>query len=104
MLCLLKAAFPCFSRYTIILADTIYTSFKVKKSNINELKESEIIIWTTTAWTIPANKALAYNESLEYLLVEVNDDGDFKNKKIVIADALIDSVVKDTKIQSFTFN
>ncbi len=82
-------------------SDTIYASFPVKSSNIKELNDSEIVIWTTTPWTIPANKALAYNESLEYLLIEVNDDGDFKNKKIVIANALIDSVVKDTKIQSF---
>ena len=40
-------------------------------------------------------------KALDYLLIEINDDGDFKNKKIVIADALIDTVVKDTKIQSF---
>ncbi len=82
-------------------SDTIYVSFPVKSSNIKELNDSEIVIWTTTPWTIPANKALAYNESLDYLLIEINDDGDFKNKKIVIADALIDTVVKDTKIQSF---
>ncbi len=82
-------------------SDTIYASFPVKSSNIKELKDSEIVIWTTTPWTIPANKALAYNESLDYLLIEINDNGDFKNKKIVIADALIDTVVKDTKIQSF---
>ncbi len=82
-------------------SDTIYASFPVKSSNIKELNDSEIVIWTTTPWTIPANKALAYNESLDYLLIEVNDDGDFNNKKIVIADALTDSVVKDTKIQSF---
>ncbi|WP_075522555.1 isoleucine--tRNA ligase [Candidatus Pelagibacter communis] len=82
-------------------SDTIYASFQVKSSNIRELNDSEIVIWTTTPWTIPANKALAYNESLDYLLIEVNDDGDFKNKKIVIADALLDSVIKDTKIQSF---
>ena len=82
-------------------SDTIYASFPVKSSNIKELNDSEIVIWTTTPWTIPANKALAYNESLDYLLIEVNDNGDFKNKKIVIADALIDTVVKDTKMQSF---
>ncbi len=82
-------------------SDTIYASFPVKSSNIKELNDSEIVIWTTTPWTIPANKALAYNESLDYLLIEVNDNGDFKNKKIVIADALTDTVVKDTKIQSF---
>ena len=82
-------------------SDTIYTSFEVKSSNITELKDSNIVIWTTTPWTIPANKALAYNESLDYLLIQIDDDGDFKNKKIVIAKALIDSVIKDCKIKNY---
>ena len=69
-------------------SDTIYTSFPVKSSNLKELEGSEVIIWTTTPWTIPANKALAYNEGLDYVLVQLNDDGDFKNKNIVIAEAL----------------
>ena len=82
-------------------SDTIYTSFPVKSSNIKELEGSEIIIWTTTPWTIPANKALAYNEALDYVLIELNDDGDFKNKKIVIAEALLESVIKDCSIKDF---
>ena len=82
-------------------SDTIYVSFPVKSSNISELKGSEIIIWTTTPWTIPANKALAYNEALDYLLVELNDEGDFKNRKIVIAEALLDTVIKECEIKNF---
>jgi isoleucyl-tRNA synthetase len=82
-------------------SDTIYTSFSVKSSNIKELKDSDIIIWTTTPWTIPANRALAYNESLDYLLIEIKDDNDFKNKKIVVAEALLESVVKDCEIKDF---
>ena len=82
-------------------SDTIYTSFSVKSSNIKELEGSEIIIWTTTPWTIPANKALAYNEALDYVLIELNDDGDFKNRKIVIAEALLESVIKDCSIKDF---
>ena len=82
-------------------SDTIYTSFPVKLSNFKELKDSEVIIWTTTPWTIPANKALAYNESLDYLLVELNDEGEFKNKKIIVADALLESVVENCKIKSY---
>ena len=82
-------------------SDTIYTSFPVKSSNIKELEKSEIIIWTTTPWTIPANKALAYNEALDYVLIQINDDGDFKNKKIVVAHALLDSVVKECQIKNF---
>ena len=82
-------------------SDTIYASFPVKSSNIKELAGGEIIIWTTTPWTIPANKALAYNDALDYVLIQLNDDGDFKNKKIVIAEALLNSIVKDCSIKDF---
>ena len=82
-------------------SDTIYAAFPVKKSNIKELDGSEIIIWTTTPWTIPANKALAYNKSLNYLIIQLNDEGDFKNKKIVIAEELLNSVLKDCGIQNY---
>ncbi len=81
-------------------SDTIYASFKVKKSKIKELNDNEVVIWTTTPWTIPANKALAYNENLDYLLVKINDNGDFRDKKIVVAEALLESVIKDCNIES----
>ncbi len=82
-------------------SDTIYTSFPVKKSNLKDLEGSEIIIWTTTPWTIPANKALAYNEALDYIQLELNDDSDFKNRKIIVAEALLQSVINDCKIINY---
>ena len=82
-------------------SDTIYVNFPVKSSNIKELKNSNIVIWTTTPWTIPANKALAYNESLNYLLIQINDDSEFKDKKIVVAESLLESVIKDCEIQKY---
>ena len=82
-------------------SDTIYTSFPIKSSNLKELEGSEIIIWTTTPWTIPANKALAYNEALDYLLIQLNDEGDFKNRKIVVAEALLESVIKECLIKDY---
>ena len=47
-------------------SDTIYVSFHIQKSKLENLLGAEVIIWTTTPWTIPANKALAYNKSLKY--------------------------------------
>ena len=82
-------------------SDTIYTSFKVKSSSLADLVGGEIIIWTTTPWTIPANKALAFNESLDYVILQVNDDGDFKDRKIIIADALLESVVKECELKNY---
>ena len=82
-------------------SNTIYVSFKVKKSNKDFLKESNIIIWTTTPWTIPANKALAFNSSIEYSLLEIDDLVNFKDKKIVVAKNLINSIIKECNIKNF---
>tara|TARA_B100001121_G_scaffold4790_1_gene4184 strand:+ start:2025 stop:4745 length:2721 start_codon:yes stop_codon:yes gene_type:complete len=82
-------------------SDTIYVSFSVKSSKFDDLENCSVMIWTTTPWTIPANKALAYNENLDYLIILINDDGDFKNKKIVLAESLLDSVTSDCGIKKF---
>ena len=82
-------------------SDTIYTCFPIKSSNLKDLINCDVVIWTTTPWTIPANKALAYNESLDYLLIEIKDKTEFENKRIVIAEALLDTVIKDCEIKNF---
>ena len=82
-------------------SDTIYVAFPITKTDLKELEGTEIVIWTTTPWTIPANKALAYNDSLNYLIIQLNDDGDFRGKKIIIAEALLDSVIKDCGIKNY---
>ena len=82
------------------VSDTIYAAFTIKKTNIKEILGSDIVIWTTTPWTIPANRALAYNQSLNYVLGELKDDNKFKNKKIVIAKDLLQSFSKDIEIES----
>ena len=82
-------------------SDTIYASFPIKKTNLKDLKDCEIIIWTTTPWTIPANKALAFNEGLNYLILEIKDDNDFKNKKIIVAKDLFETVIKECKIENY---
>jgi len=82
-------------------SDTIYASFPIKKTNLKDLKDCEIIIWTTTPWTIPANKALAFNQGLNYLILEIKDDNDFKNKKIVVSKDLFETVIKECKIENY---
>ena len=82
-------------------SDTIFASFSVKESKLKDLIGSEIIIWTTTPWTIPANKALAYNSGLIYIIVKINDEGNFKNKKIVVTKDLLESVIKECEIKNF---
>ena len=82
-------------------SDTIFAAFQVKKSKIDKLKNSEIIIWTTTPWTIPANRALAYNENLKYAIINIEDQTDFKDKQIVVAEDLLKSILENCKIKKF---
>ena len=55
------------------VSNTIYAGFNVENSKVDLLKNSNVIIWTTTPWTIPANRALAYNKNLDYSLVKIDD-------------------------------
>ncbi len=83
-------------------SNTIYVGFKVKNSKIDLLKGGEVIIWTTTPWTIPANKALAYNKNLDYSIIEINlPSKNFDNKKIVVATKLLDQVSKECEIEKY---
>jgi len=83
-------------------SDTIYAAFNIKKSKNEKLLNSEIIIWTTTPWTIPANRALAYNENLKYVIIKIEDQTDFKNKKIIVAENLLKPLVEDCNIKKFS--
>ena len=53
------------------VSDTIHVAFPVLKSAGGRLDGSSVVIWTTTPWTIPGNRALAYGLEIAYALVEV---------------------------------
>ena len=82
-------------------SNTIFAAFKVKSTKKDYLKDTNIIIWTTTPWTIPANRATTYNNSFDYSVVEINELENFKEKKIVVATELLDSVLKLCGIENF---
>jgi isoleucyl-tRNA synthetase len=51
-------------------------------------KDAFVVIWTTTAWTIPANQALNLNPALNYSLV------DTEKGLLVLAESLVDSCME----------
>ncbi len=83
-------------------SNTIYTSFKIKKTEKDFLRDAQIIIWTTTPWTIPVNRALAYSDKFKYSVVQLGEDHeDFKGKNIIIASELIEKVSKECNFKNF---
>ncbi|HWA44316.1 MAG TPA: class I tRNA ligase family protein, partial [Hypericibacter adhaerens] len=53
------------------VSNTIYLRFPILRSSLPELKGAGAVIWTTTPWTIPANRAMAYGNEIDYVLIEV---------------------------------
>jgi isoleucyl-tRNA synthetase len=82
---------------------TIYVKFPIvgEKSAGHRnpaLHDATVVIWTTTPWTIPGNRAIAYSPAIEYGAYEIEDVTDAKfairGEKIVVATALADAVAR----------
>ncbi len=50
---------------------TIWVKFKVVGTGDATLDSAKVVIWTTTPWTIPSNKAVVYGKDISYGLYEV---------------------------------
>ncbi|MFL4470450.1 isoleucine--tRNA ligase [Tateyamaria armeniaca] len=50
---------------------TIWVKFKVVGTGDATLDSAQVVIWTTTPWTMPSNKAVVYGEGISYGLYEV---------------------------------
>ena len=68
----------------------------------NPLLGAKVLIWTTTPWTIPSNKAVVYGENIQYGLYEVTDTPDEcwaeAGERFVIADNLALSVMTQARL------
>ena len=69
-------------------------------------KPASVVIWTTTPWTIPQNRAVAYNPAIAYGLYEVGAVAENATAKpgelLVLADALAESVKQAARIEALT--
>src|SRR5436190_431752 len=57
--------------YEDVVSTQIDVAFEIIESPIPELVGAYAVIWTTTPWTIPVNRAIAYGEDVDYVLVDV---------------------------------
>ena len=90
------------------VSPTIWVKFPVVNGP-EAVVDADIIIWTTTPWTIPANKAISYADDIAYGLYEVTavDDSDFQpwaapGDRLLVADKLWDEVAGAAKITGST--
>jgi isoleucyl-tRNA synthetase len=68
---------------------SIYVGFKVKDGKGVLDTDTQVIIWTTTPWTIPANLGISVHPDLTYVVVSANET------KYLVAEALLEAVTKE---------
>ena len=74
--------------YKTVTEDSIYVKFRVKnpeKYNLN--KDTYVLAWTTTPWTLPGNIALAVGEKIDYVIISKN------NEHYILAKDLAEKVI-----------
>lgn len=75
-------------------SDSLYAAFPIVSSPLPSIVDASAVIWTTTPWTIPANRAIAYHKDFIYSVISVKavaeevEKGIAVGKKFLIAKEL----------------
>ncbi|HZH10198.1 MAG TPA: isoleucine--tRNA ligase [Microvirga sp.] len=84
---------------------TIWVKFKITNTLDGDLDGASVVIWTTTPWTIPANRAIAYGENIAYGLYKVTEAADDNWAKVgdrlVLADKLAADVFAAARVAGY---
>lgn len=76
--------------YKDITDISVYVKFKITDE---KFKDTFLLAWTTTPWTLPGNTAIAINGSITYQVVSI--DGE----KYILAKDLVEKVLKDKQYE-----
>lgn len=68
---------------------SIYVAFPVVEGNDTVNVGDNLVIWTTTPWTLPCNTGIAISEKFDYVKVLVND------KYYIVANELLEDLAKE---------
>ncbi|KQR78251.1 isoleucine--tRNA ligase [Rhizobium sp. Leaf341] len=89
--------------YHDVDSDMIWVKFPVRTGS-GTVQDAFVVIWTTTPWTIPGNRAIAFSNRVAYGLYEVteavNDFGPRPGEKLIFADKLAPESFAKAKLQA----
>jgi isoleucyl-tRNA synthetase len=91
--------------YEDYTSDTVWVKFPVTSPAFGALATASVVIWTTTPWTLPGNRAISFSPKIPYGLYKVTEapgDNWAKNGDLLIlADALADGVFKQARVTAY---
>ena len=81
---------------------TIWVRFPIVQAPVKELEGASVVIWTTTPWTMPGNRAVAAGPEIDYALVRVDGTAEGSlarhHETMLIALPLLPQVCQDSGI------
>jgi isoleucyl-tRNA synthetase len=88
--------------YEDVTSPTIHVRFPIVTAPNPQFDGASVVIWTTTPWTIPGNRAIAYGADYDYALIEVTAVGEGSpttlGERIVLVQPLVEQVCTEAKI------
>jgi isoleucyl-tRNA synthetase len=75
----------------------IYVKFPIVAGEL--AGKANMVIWTTTPWTLPANVAIAVHPRQEYALVTLGREGWAED--FIVARPLLEAFLRETELQNF---
>jgi isoleucyl-tRNA synthetase len=92
--------------YEDYTSDMVWVKFRIDAySGAADMVGASVVIWTTTPWTLPGNRAISYSPKITYGLYEVTEAPDQnwtkKGDRLVLADKLAAEVMKTAKVEAF---
>jgi len=85
---------------------TVFVRFPVKTTNVASADGAAIVIWTTTTWTMPGNRAVAYGPDIDYVVIEITETTEDSlavvGEKLIMAEDLIADVSQKCGIVGHT--
>ncbi|MDG1376864.1 MAG: isoleucine--tRNA ligase [Yoonia sp.] len=84
---------------------TIWVPFSFQNAS-GDLANARVVIWTTTPWTIPSNKAVAFNSKIAYGLYRVDateeESWTAAGQTYLFADTLAEDALTKSRVTEFT--
>lgn len=84
---------------------TIFVRFPIERSQNADLASASVVIWTTTPWTIPGNRALAFGEDIDYAVIEItgtsNGSAAVTGDRLIVAEALLSRFADAAGVEAF---
>src|SRR5215831_11526603 len=85
---------------------TIWVRFPIQRAEAPELREAAALIWTTTPWTLPGNRAIAFSSALDYAVFQVERAAEGSHARrgemLLVAEPLVQEVAARAGIGSYS--